>query len=383
MLLAFAWTASVAAAQRGADTSGRAASSASVSGHVEAPGAERQLPIPGVFVTLHRVGADSSGPVDSVRTDASGRYVIQYRRQPGDEAVYFAAAVYRGIAYFSAPIRSAHASGEEGAITVFDTTSRPLELHVRGHHFVVSAPRPDGSRDIVEVWELSNDTTVTVIGKDTLSPIWSAVLPAGATSFRSGQGDVSADALIARGDRVLMTAPFGPGVKQISYSYSVPARRFPLTIPLEKPNVVLEVLLEEPLAQVSGALLRGTDAATTQGRTFKRFLAQDVPAGESLRIAVPTTSASTRARMLVVLAGLIALAMVGALAYALRRSGGRIAMHAVIAPQDTEALVAAIAALDARHEQGDSALDAPSYVADRAALKTKLAAALAERDRGA
>jgi hypothetical protein len=32
-----------------------------------------ETPVPGIVVTIHRVGADSSGAIDSVRTDAQGR----------------------------------------------------------------------------------------------------------------------------------------------------------------------------------------------------------------------------------------------------------------------------------------------------------------------
>jgi hypothetical protein len=369
----------VAGAQRGVDTS-RATPMASVSGKVETPNAEKEIPIPGIYVTLHRVASDSSGPVDSVRTDARGNYLIRYRRPPGDEGVYFAAAVYHGIAYFSAPIQSARSTGEEGEITVFDTTSKPVEFHVRGHHLVVSAPRPEGSRDIVEVWELSNDTTVTVIGKDTLSPVWSTALPRGATNVRAGQGDVGPDAIVARGDRVVMIAPFGPGVKQISYSYSMPPSQFPLTLSIDKPTSVLEVLLEEPLAQVTSRSLHGTDAATTGGRTFKRFLGQDAAAGESIRITVPTTSATTRTRVLAVLAGVIALIMLGAFTRALMRRGVRVPQPRAVA-SETDTLVAAIATLDARRERGDPTLDANTYVADRAALKAKLTETLAAEGR--
>ena len=364
-------------AQRGADTSSRVTPLASVSGRVETPGDDKQRPIPGIFVTLHRVASDGSGPVDSVRTDADGKYLIRYRRPLGDEGVYFAAAVYRGIAYFSTPIQSARTSGEAGGITVYDTTSRAVEFHVRGHHVVLSAPRPDGARDVVEVWELSNDTTVTVIGRDSLSPVWSTPLPSGATGVRAGQGDVSSDAIVARGDDVVMLAPFGPGVKQISYSYSVPSSHFPLTLRIEKPTSVLEVLLEEPLAQVTSRSLHATDAATTGGRTFKRFLGQDGAPGETIRITVPTTTATTRARVLAVLAGAIALIMIGALARALMRRGTPGRAPVVASPSEAETLVAAIAALDARHERGDSTLDADSYAAARAALKMKVTQALA------
>lgn len=347
-----------------------------VAGRVTSPGLKTDIPIAGVMVTLHRVGTDSSGPVDSIHTDAAGHYALHYRRRGTDDAVYFAAAVYRGIAYFSTPLKSFRATGEEGEITVFDTTSRAVELHVRGHHVVVSGPRPDGLRNVVEVWELSNDTTVTVVGRDSLTPVWNGILPGGAANFAGGEGDVSAGALVARGDRVVLLAPFGPGVKQISYSYTLPPGLFPLDIVLENPTVVLELLAEEPGAQVTGAGLRSMAAATTGGRTFKRFLAQDVPAGARVRVTVPLTAEGTRTKVLVGVAALIAVVMAGALARAF--AGRRIASPGSVAPRerDSEGLIAAIAQLDARMERGVAELDQAAYVTTRAALKERLANAL-------
>ncbi|MBC7673480.1 MAG: hypothetical protein H7247_13760 [Polaromonas sp.] len=348
-----------------------------VAGRVSSPGVKTDIPIAGVMVTLHRVGTDSSGPVDSIRTGAAGHYALHYRRLGTDDAVYFAAAVYRGIAYFTTPLKSQRATGEEGEITVFDTTSRAVNLHVRGHHVVVSGPRPDGLRNIVEVWELSNDTTVTVVGRDSLTPVWTGILPGRAANFAAGEGDVSAGALVPRGDRVVLLAPFGPGVKQISYSYTLPPGVFPLTVALEAPTVVLEVLAEEPGAQVTGAGLRSMAAATTGGRTFKRFLAQDVPAGSQVRVTVPLTAEGTRTKVLIGVAALIVVVMAGALARAL--VGRRVAAPGRVVPREraSESLIAAIAQLDAGMERGDTTLDAAAYPSHRAALKEQLAAALA------
>jgi hypothetical protein len=366
-----------AGAQRPGTRDVPAGDKALVSGRVSSPGLKTDVPIAGVIVTVHRVGTDSSGPVDSIRTDAAGQYALHYRRPVTDDAVYFAAAVYRGIAYFSTPLKSQRATGEDGEITVFDTTSRAVDLHVRGHHVVVSGPRPDGLRDIVEVWELSNDTTVTVVGRDSLTPVWTGLLPGGATNFAGGEGDVSPGALTARGDRVALLAPFGPGVKQISYSYTLPPSVFPLSITIEKPTVVLEVLAEEPGAQVSGAGLRSMAAATTGGRTFKRFLTQDVPAGSQVRVTVPLTAEGTRTKGLIGVAALIALAMAGALTRALLRR--RVAPRERVAPsaRESEVLIAAIAQLDAAMERDSTTLDATAYANNRAALKQRLADALA------
>jgi len=207
--------------------------------------------------------------------------------------------------------------------------------------------------------------------------VWSATLPQGAADFAGGPGDVSPDAIVARGDRVVLLAPFGPGVKQVSYSYSLPAKSFPLTLRLEHPMIVLEVLVEEPGAQVTGADLRSMAAATTGGRTFKRFLTQDVPAGSTVRITVPITTEATRTKVLVVLACAIAVLMVAALARALLGRGGVSRKRALPAEKQTEALIAAIAQLDARRERGDPSLDDATYAANRAALKSQLADALA------
>ena len=354
-----------------------------VSGRVVIPSPQEERPVPGVFVTVHRVGPDSAGPLDSARTDARGRYTVRYTRFGSDDALYFAAAVYNGIAYFTAPLRGERTEGEDAEITVFDTTSHPVTLTLQGHHIVVSAPNANGGREIVEVYELSNDTTATLVPRDSLTPVWSAPLPADATDFSPGQGDVAASALTRRGNRVELFAPFGPGVKQLSFSYVLKDGAFPLNVVLERQTGVFEVLLEEQAAQARGPSLRAQGSVSTQGRTFKRFLAQGALAGETIRIDVPTAAGATRVNVLIALAVVIVLAMAAALWRALSRRvprASRATGATIDAPATTESLVAAIAALDARHEAGDATLDEVHYSAERAALKARLAEALAARN---
>jgi hypothetical protein len=351
-----------------------------VEGRIVIPGPDKEIPVPQVMVTVHRVGPDRAGPLDSVRTDASGRYRIDFTRSGSDEAVYFAAVVYRGIAYFSPPLRAGITKGDDGVITVFDTSTHLVPFTTQGHHVVVGAPRPDGTRSVVEVFELSNDTLVTIVAKDSLSPVWSTPLPPGATGFKGGQGDVSPEALAVRDGRVVMLAPFGPGVKQLSYSYLLDEGAFPLRFKLERPASVVEVLLEEEGAQARSATLHSTGNASTQGRTFKRFLSQGALAGEELRIDVPTRAFATRTRVLAGLAIVIGLAMAAALARALLgRSAARRAAERV--PPPSESLLAALAVLDTRHEAGDATLTSEGYASERAALKSALTAALAEEGR--
>jgi hypothetical protein len=357
---------------------------ASIAGRVVTPAGEKVIPVPGVMVTLHRVGPDNAGPVDSVRSGADGRYAMRYTRSGNRQAIYFAAVVHRGIAYFSAPIQALRTpeEGDAGEIVVFDTTTHVMPYTIHGHHVVVGAPGPDGTRKIVEVYEISNDTSVTVVGRDSLSPVWTAALPRGATQFAGGEGDVSPAALATRGDTVMMLAPFGPGIKQLSYSYTLSPSRFPLELTLARYTGVLEVLLEEQGAQALGTSLRPQGDASSGGRTFKRFLGQGAPAGERLRIDVPVVAAGTRTRVLIGLGAVIALAMIASLARALARRGRGAGGTPPAQGATSESLLAAIAALDARHEAGDAALAADVYAAERAALKRSLVETL-QRERGA
>ena len=374
MLLALCRGSEVLAAQGGAEPRSPPVP-ATVRGRVVIPVGEQPTPVGGVFVTLHRVGPDAAGALDSVRSAPDGRFVLPYSRFGSDEAVYFAAVVYRGIAYFSPPLTSPRTPEEDGMIIVFDTTAARVTFGVQGHHIIVARPGPGGSRKVVEVYELSNDTTVTVVGKDSLTAVWSSALPKGISDFAAGQGDVAAAALVERDGRVVMLAPFNPGLKQLSYSYTAPAGAFPLERTLEAGTGVLEVLLEEEAAQVRGASLRSQGTVTTQGRTFKRFLGNGAPKGEQLRIDVPVVTASTRKRVLIGLAAVMALVMAAALARALSRRGTAIAVVPAAGPR-AETLAAAIAALDARHEAGDPALSGEAYATERASLKQALAAAL-------
>ena len=349
-----------------------------VEGRVVRPAVTGEVPVPGVWVTIHRVGPDSAGPLDSMRTDAAGRYHFTYRRFGDATALYFAASVYNGIAYFSTPFRGGAVRGDDAEIVVFDTTTSPVRFTVQGHHLVIGAPRPTGLRDIVEVYEVSNDTVVTAIGRDSLTPVWSAPLPKGATGFTAGQGDVSASSLQRRGDSVVLLAPFSPGVKQLSFTYSLDQRAFPIDFTLDKQIGLLEVLLEEPGAQVRSPSLRSQGNATTQGRTFKRFLAQNPPAGERVRIDVPSTAFAARSTLVTALIVGIVVVMVIALWIAYRR--GRVLRPSATrtpAEESVATLASAIAALDARHEANDPSLSSADYDAERAALKARLAAKLA------
>ena len=342
------------------------------------PGAEaRPVPVAGQWVVLHRVGSDRAGPLDSVRSGLNGRFRIRYAQSGAEDALYFVSSRYDGIAYFSPPLRADTIRGGDADVIVYDTTPDTSKLRVQGRHFVLSQPR-GGKRQVAEVYEIENEGTRTVVARDSTTPLWSTPVPVEAESLSVTPGDVTAGAVVFRKSRAEVYAPISPGVRQLVLTYLVAVKAFPLSQPVEHPVAVLEVLLEEPRAEVGGgARLREVPPATIDGRTFRRFLGQDVPASAVIRVDAPPPVGQYRGALRV-LAIVIALAMLGAFGIWVVRKR-RVEQPGVTsrASSTAESLIAELAALDSRFEKDPSGFQGDEYASRRAELKTRIAHALA------
>jgi hypothetical protein len=349
--------------------------------------------VPNVMVTLHRVNRGGQGsPLDSTRTNVSGQYHFAYNAPDTLDAIYFTSVTYGGIAYFTAPLRNAKTVEHDGEITVFDTTSRAVPLTVAGRHLIVSAADTStNERTIVEVFELSNDSILTVVSQGTgkaAKPTWVVTVPAAARKFKAGEGgDISPDAVTFDNGRVSVFAPMAPGVKQLSFSYHLPTKSFPLAYTVDHGATVLEVLLEEALGTATGAGLVAADPVALQNRNFRRFLAQNVADGAVVNLVLPSGPSVGRNLYIAALLGTIGVLMLLILLRAMQRRqpityGGPIitTARAVEAPL-ADRLAREIADLDAtfaRHENPNDALR-NAYNARRAELKDALAAESARR----
>jgi len=349
-----------------------------VEGRVARPGAKQPVPVPNQWVVLHRVGSDRAGPVDSVKTGADGRFHIRYRASGVPDALYFVSARYSGIAYFSPPLRTGTVRGGDADIIVYQTTSDTASLHQQGHHIVVSAAR-GRRREIAEIFELDNGGTVTIVARDSVTPLWSTSLPTEAESVTVAQGDIGAGAVVLRRGRADVYAPISPGVRQLVLTYQLPADAFPVSYPLQRATSVLEVLAEDPRARVEGARLAEVASAAIEGRPFRRFLSRDVASNAVVRIDAPKPGGTNRFAMRV-LATVLAVVMLAALA--LWRVRGRRSVPAVARIRSDD-LIAELATLDAHFERTTAADNADTntrvaYERDRADLKVRIERALAE-----
>jgi hypothetical protein len=340
-----------------------------------------QEPVRDVWVVLHRVGSDTAGALDSARTSARGGYAFRYRPFGDSAAVYFVSASYGGIAYFT-PLHKEMVSGDDATITVFDTTSAPIAIHVGGRHVIIGAPQPNGRRPIIEAYELMNDTTVTLVARDS-TPLWTANIPRLAERFQLNPGtDISPSAVTHRGEVVGLFAPLSPGLRQFSFTYELPNGAFPWDIRVDRPSGIVELLVQETEARVGGPRLEEVAPVTAEGRTLRRFLAKDVPPGAVFRVDLPALSGGNRANVMFAIGAGLAAMMLAALGIAFaRRRPARVegAAGPTTSIRRSESLLRAIAALDLEYERSSDRSDAArrNYDATRSALKEQLGAALA------
>jgi hypothetical protein len=360
-----------------------------VDGRVVRGTREGQQPVANQWVVLHRVGPDRAGPLDSTRTAANGRFSIRYRESGDTSALYFASTSYGGVAYFTSPLRAPVVRGDDATLTVFDTTSGPVAIKVGGRHVIVGAVQPNGRRPVGEVYDLENDSTVTLVARDSASPLWRTQLPAQATEFQvNTSGGLAPGAVSQRGSSVGLFAPLSPGIRQFAFTYELPSNAFPLTLPIDRATGVLEVLVQDPSARVDGVKLRETAPVSADGRTFRRFLGQDLSAGTAIRIDIPHLIGAEREKVYFGVAAALLAAMVVALVVAARRSVFRRPLAAASLPVARElrshAVMRELATLDEEFEKIATPDDETraEYQAKRAALKSQFTEAIAE-ERGA
>ena len=325
-------------------------------------------PVRGARVVLHRVGQVDQGPIDSTRSDGLGRFQFTFR--PDTSAFYLVSAEHAGIEYFSQPVPTNPQRPDTGIrVLVYDTSSTtPILLEAR--HLVVTRPGQDGSRGVLDLMVLRNESRLTRITSDTTPPTWSAPLPPGTVGLDVSESDFSRDAVARRGDSVIVVAPFAPGEKQLTVQYLIPSDRAAVELPFGRPGTAINVLAEETGVRVTGSGVALADSQVLQGRSFRRWTGVAQP-NSVVRIALPGTR-RTPTWLLAALVGTLTLALAGA--------GGRLlAKRSAPAPKTRE-LVDAIAALDIRYagREGETPVDEwSSYITERARIKAQLEASLA------
>lgn len=264
--------------------------------------------VPGVMVLLHGVSPTAQGVLDSVRSDAEGRW----RFRPGVDSatVLLVSARHEGIEYFAPPV----ARERLGDLPPLDVLVADLDptapVAILSRHLIIGGPAPDGTRDVVDLIVLRNASARTRAMPDTALPSWQLVLPPHAANMRLGDADFAAEMLDLHGDTLFLHAPIPPGDRQLFLQYQiVPAsRRF--TIPMDQAIGTLTLMTEEEALRAEPYLERG-DTEEFQGRRFVRWAGAAPAAGAPLEVILPGGGA-VPSWTLPVLIGLVALLLGGA-----------------------------------------------------------------------
>ncbi len=354
-----------------------------LAGRLVRVGAADSTPLAGT-VLAHRISEAAQGAVDSARTDARGRFRFRIAA-PESGAVYVVSARHAGIGYFSQPFTSEARTGADAiTLAVFDTASAGPPLAIAVRHLVVQAPEAGGARRVLDLTQVLNAGTTTRVARDSLTPVWSGRLPAGAEGPAAGAGDVPANAVRFVDGRIEVAAAFPPGQKQIVVTYTLPDDARELVLNVDQPIGRLEVLVEDSTAAPAGAL-QPDEPLTLEGRRFAHFAGGGLAAGTRAAVRFGRDSRSRGlAGWLIV--GAAALALAGGAVLAARRarpaplSEGAAAKAPGPAELPDERLLAAIVALDARYEGREAAVSPAEwleYQRRRAELKAALAARVA------
>jgi hypothetical protein len=186
--------------------------------------------------------------------------------------------------------------------------------------------------------------------------------------------------------------PVAPGVKQVAFSYRLPANAFPLRVAVPPGTGVVEVLVEDPRGRAVGSGLAPAGPVALEGKTFQRFIAQNAAAGGTVDVQVAEAQGDAWPRWAVpTLLSVVGGAMAAALVLAGRRPraprvdrpAAGAARPAPAAPAGPAAsardrLLAELAALDdafaARRTPTEG--ERAEYERRRAEVKARLAAAL-------
>ena len=295
-----------------------AAQSATVTGRVVLGVGGR--PVAGRFVVLHRITMGDGGPLDSVRTDAAGRWRLRVA-EVDSTAVYVVSAEHDSLAYFSLPLHLT--IGETTAadpLVVWDTSSTGPAILERRRLLTVARPTPDGSREVLEILELENPGRTTRVSNDSLHPTWTGTIPPEALEFALQASDFSNDVVTQRGGRVSLFGPVQPqGRRQLSYRYVLGSAVRSLVLPIDQPTDELDLLFADSTTAVTAPGLVRLGMETIEQRRFARYRADSLAAGAPVRIAFAAAPLNIEKPAQYVLVVLVLLALGTGLWIALKR----------------------------------------------------------------
>lgn len=235
-------------------------------------------PLAEASVVLHRVDPVEAGEIDSVRSDARGRFAFDLPTVPdpgGRSEVYFASVRHDGVVYFGPPLARAVELDSVYRIQVYDTATAPPG----------GAPVPLGVRYLLAEaveggWEVTDLLQLDAIGERTWVQgaggiTWRYPMPSGIGEVEMGGGDLPVELTRFPEGAVEFTGPLSPGPRQLVLRYRLDS--LALTIPLPGGVREMELLIQEPAPPVQVTGLAPAESVEMEpGVRYRRYAAADL-----------------------------------------------------------------------------------------------------------
>ncbi|HEV8264073.1 MAG TPA: hypothetical protein VGQ06_03920 [Gemmatimonadales bacterium] len=233
---------------------------------------------------LHEIRPDTGGPVDSAPTNAAGRYRLTLARRD-TAATYFVVTTYQDVEYFSEALGVRGAARVDASpLLVYDTTTAGPPMRIERRLVTLFQARGRDGRAVIDVVEVSNPGTRTRVAPDSLRPVWTLRLPAGARGWALDAGNLVPEAIRVRGDTVKVFAPIWPGAPlRMSQRYALSGST--VRVPLDQWTGELGLLVEDTTAAIAGPLVQSLGVQEFEGHRFAAYRGGAIEAGAEVRVA--------------------------------------------------------------------------------------------------
>lgn len=343
-----------------------------------------ETPVPDGEVRLRKFVDEAPREDVSGRTDENGEFEFA-GLSTGETETHYVLFKYANVDYFTGPVKLENDDDEETAdVDVYEVTESNADVKLTLHHIVVDF-EDSSTLKVREILLFENSGDRTYVGDTEFSPgkkeTATFTLPAGATAFQEEQGIFSAF-FETTADGIKDSMPVVPGDRQVAYGYSVKVSGddFAFERPLDFDTPDFSLLVQDTGVKVAAPTLTSQGSSQGEGgQNFLHFVGKDLKRGEKIEANLSGLG-SGRTVFYWVLIGLLAVPVAATIGVPLLRRRRR--DRELADPERTEAaqiraldkerrdLVAAIAALDDRHEAGQLKTD--EYKKVRSERKRKL-----------
>ena len=331
------------------------------------------VPLPSTQVILHRVGSDTSGPLDSLNTRPDGRFRFRLPSVPDsgvEQTVYFASVLHEGVSYFGSAIHLAVQLDTLYEIRVYDTEPAPVAgaaLPLQARYMLLEEHQGFWTAtDLLQVNNPGQRTLVAVAQGAT----WGYTFPEGASDLEVGGAEMTPNAAELIDGRLRVTSSIPPGMREFVVRYRL-ADPF-VTLSLPGFTGEMELLVREPAPPLEVAGLQSAPPVEMeQGVTYRRFV-EDSLQDATVIVSPGQGQPVVPTRWLAV--GLALVLAIASLYSVLRPRAAAVAGHheVPVQPEITlferrQMLLLEVACLDESRAKGEIAVE-EEWVASRRAL---------------